>query len=122
MSNEVALFLDVFEPVAITYALGAGLAFGSTVLLYYSLKYPPKIALSGTTLMIVAVGATMLAGVFFFAGQVVQAYTTGDPFWPRALARAALWMIFSIGLGVGLSVARSFAHRPDGSREVKGDS
>ncbi len=117
MSNEIALFRDVFEPVAITYALGAGLAFGSTVLLYFSLKYPSKTIMPAKLLIFVSISATALAGLFFFAGQVVQAYASGDPFWPRALARAALWMVFSIGLGTGLSIARSFAHRPDGSRD-----
>ncbi len=117
MSNELALFLDVFEPVAIIYAIGAGLSFGSTVLLYFTLKYPPKIPMRSDLLIVASIGATMLAGVFFFAGQVVQAYASGDPFWPRALGRAALWMVFSIGLGVGLTVSRSFAHRPDGTRD-----
>lgn len=104
-----SLFFDVFNLTAFLYAVAAGVAFGSTFLLYISLKFPGKTLLSPMKTGLLAVGASALAGTLFFAGQIVQAIAT-DPNWPRALARAALWEVFSVGIGVGLGVATSFAH------------
>jgi hypothetical protein len=115
--TDLSLFFDVFDPIAVLYALGAGIAFGSTVLLYTSLQFPLKLPMAASKMGLVAAVATGLAGFFFFAGQVVQAYASDDPLWPRALGRAGLWQVFSAAIGVGFSVARSFAHRSDGSVE-----
>lgn len=103
------LFFGVFEPIALLYALASGLAFGATVLLYLSLRFPQKIPLGTLQMGVLTAVFMALAGSLFFLGQIVQAFAT-DPNWPRALARGALWEIFSIGIGIGLGVARSFAH------------
>lgn len=104
-----SLFFDVFNLTAVLYAIAAGIGFGSTVLLYISLKFPAKTLLSPIRTGLLAAGASALAGTLFFAGQIVQAIAT-DPSWPRALARAALWELFAVGIGAGLGVAASFAH------------
>ena len=104
------LFFDVFSTIAVAYAIATGLAFGSTFLLWMSLKYTPAVALTSRKLGFLAAGATALAGTLFFAGQIVQAVAT-DPSWPRALARGALWEVFSIAIGCGLGFAHGFAER-----------
>jgi hypothetical protein len=104
------LFFDVFGPTSIAYAIASGLAFGSTVILYISLRYPPRTPMSTRLLMLVTTLAAASAGSLFFAGQIVQAIAT-DPNWPRALARGALWEVFSVSIGVGLGIARSFAQK-----------
>lgn len=107
---ETALFFDVFNITAFAYAVASGLAFGSTALLYLTLRFPPKTPVKTKTLAFVSIVATAAAGTLFFAGQIVQAVAT-DPAWPRALARAALWEVFSVSIGIGLGFARSFANR-----------
>jgi hypothetical protein len=105
-----SLFFDVFDLLAVLYAVATGVLFGSTVLLYFSLKYPSKVLLSTKLAVSLTILSTAFLGTLFFAGQIVQAYAT-DPNWPRALGRAALWEVFSVALGLGFGVARSFAHR-----------
>jgi hypothetical protein len=103
------LFFDVFNPIAVVYAIATGITFGSTALLYLSLRFPPKNVMSTRLLATVVTTASIAAGTLFFAGQIVQAIAT-DPNWPRAFARLVLWEVFSLSIGAGLAVARSFAH------------
>lgn len=110
MSN----FFLVFDKVGITYALASGFLAGSTVVLWASLKFPLLNKLSTVRMALLVAMAGMVLGGIFFTGQISQAYLT-DPLWLRALARATLWMLFSIATGAGLGFARSFAHR----RELK---
>ena len=105
------LVFDVVEPVSVLYAIASGLALGASFLLWLSLRFPLKIPLTTERMALLAGSATCLVGVVFFAGQIVQAYAT-DPQWPRAFGRAVLWVVFSIALGHGLGIARSFAHNP----------
>ncbi len=114
--TSLQLFLGVIEPIAVAYAVASGIAFGATVILWISLRYPPKVPMSNRVAIGLTVLAAVTAGTLFFAGQIVQAYTTGDPFWPRALGRAVLWEVFSLSIGLGLGVARSFAHS---AREIR---
>lgn len=110
MTDFWALLFNVVDGVAVLYAVASGLAIGSTFLLWLSLRFPMKILLPTLHLAVLAAAATAFVGTVFFAGQIVQALAT-DPNWPRALGRAFLWEIFSLSIGVGLGVARSFAHR-----------
>jgi len=109
--SDIGLYLSVLDPIAVIYAVATGLAFGATAILYISLRYPPKVPMSTRLVATVVALASMTAGTLFFAGQVVEAYASGDQFWPRALARGTLWELFSLSIGVGLAIARSFAHR-----------
>lgn len=108
-----SLFSSVFDLTAVMYALTSGVIFGGGPLLYMTLRYPSKFALSARKMGLLAFAAAATAGTLFFAGQIVQAYAV-DPQWPRALARAALWEIFSVGLAVGLGFTRSFAQHRTG--------
>lgn len=109
-AEQLKLFFQVFDWVALSYAVATGIAFGATVILYITLRYPPKLPITTRRLAVVVGLATASAGTLFFAGQVAQALAT-DPLWPRAAARMALWEVFSVAIAVGLGVARSFAHR-----------
>lgn len=103
------LFFTVLEPVALTYAVASGVMAGSTVLLWLSLRIPPLRPLKTWQYALLASGTIGFLFGVFFAGQITQAYLT-DPNWPRALARGCLAEVFSVACGVGLGIARSFAH------------
>lgn len=114
MATVFELFLGVFNPIAIIYAIAAGLSFGATVLLYLVITHPPRLIVSTWASAIGASGVFVIAGTLFFAGQLAEIVARGDDLWPRALARMALWEVFAISVGIGLGFARSFAvkHRP----------
>lgn len=105
---NTSLFFDVFNALAVAYAIATGVGFGATVLTYLSLRYPPKQVLSTKFAVILTITTAAALGSLFFAGQIVQAVAT-DPNWPRALARGALWEVFSVALGIGFGITRSFA-------------
>jgi cytochrome c biogenesis protein CcdA len=102
------LFFDVFNLIAVIYAIATGLTFGSTFLLYLSLRIPTKVPQSTRLLATLITITCVIMGTLFFAGQIVQAYTS-DPAWPRAFARLVLWEVFSVAVGAGFGISRSFA-------------
>lgn len=104
------LFFEVVGWISVLYAIASGIVAGSTFLLYIVLRFPPAVRISHKMNFALTAGILALLGTVFFAGQISYAFLN-DPFWPRALGRYVLWLIFSIAVGLGLSVSRSFAHR-----------
>lgn len=102
-------FLSVFDLPGILYAIGSGILTGATLVLWISLRIPPRVPLSTRHSAAIAAGAMVLLGTMFYFGQISQAILSGDPMWPRALARYFLWDVFAIAIGVGLGISRSFA-------------
>ena len=112
-------FFAVFNSIAVLYAAATGVAFGASAILWISLRYPPKVPASTRLLAGLVMASAVSAGTLFFAGQIVQAIAS-DPNWLRALARGALWEIFSVSMGLGFGVAYSFAQRKPKPTQVGG--
>lgn len=113
MENFWELFFQVFDRIAILYAIMSGISLGSTFLLYLSLKYPPLTPLPVARHALLSVVVLFVLGTVFFAGQISQAIITEDPQWPRATGRYALWLVFSVAVAISLTVSRSFAKKRD---------
>jgi hypothetical protein len=102
-------FWQVFDPVNVLWATAAGFAFGITVLLAATLNFPSARYATPRVVFLVTSGLSALAGVVFYTSQLAEALVTGDPQIWRIIARAVLWVIFSVAIGAGLALGHRVA-------------
>ena len=101
VAELIELLTLVWTPATVLTAVVTGLAIGFVVLGY--LGSTPTYAADGTPGQvgrIVAFGGA-LAGLVFYVGQAAATYAEDDPNAQRIVSRYMLWVLYSMGMGLG---------------------
>jgi hypothetical protein len=104
IADLVHLITEVWMPSTVLAAAGTGFAIGVLVLGY--LGSVPTYAADGTPGQVgrvVAFGGA-LAGLVFYVGQAAATYADDDPNVSRIVSRFGLWVLYSLGMGLGTYV------------------
>lgn len=110
----MTLFFTLWTPSAILAAALVGLGIGLALALF-----PAMIGSERSTILapsragLVAAALVVWLGSAFYAGQGVDSYLSADPGLPRVVSRWALWLLFSVAVGIGvwIGLAARVMHR-----------
>jgi hypothetical protein len=95
----IELLSDVWTMPAVAAAILGGAAVGWAVEVIAPVR-------PWRSLVAIVLGIGTLAALVFWTGQVMDSVLSGDPAWPRAVARAGLQLLFVLAMALAAGFSR----------------